>query len=102
MTYDEAREKQRELEALLGHPGWKRLMATVEEQVRLRRQEDFNTSITGMGVMFKLASSRGEIAGLKLALTLPVILLEDLRADIADMLAVEREAERDSDREKED
>lgn len=93
MNYDEAREVQRELEALLDHPGWKRLQNSLEEQVRLRRLEDFNRTITGIDSVVKLALGRGEIAGIHLALALPKIILDDVKTDIKRMLDEEREEE---------
>jgi hypothetical protein len=95
MNYDEARERQRELEALLNHPGWLRIQLSVEEQIRLRRQEDFNTVIVGMDTVIHLAGGRGEIAGLKLAMALPTIILDDIKADILRMLEEEREKEKE-------
>jgi hypothetical protein len=91
MTYDEARSLEREIETLLDHPGWKRIKNSVEEQVRLRRQEDFSTSITGFDTVIRLAVGRGEIAGLRLAITLPQIILDDVKADIKAILEEERE-----------
>ncbi|MBW2081548.1 MAG: hypothetical protein JRI39_00340 [Deltaproteobacteria bacterium] len=87
----ELRAQQSALKKLLEGRGWAELKRALEEQIRGRRQRIFGLEFKGIEDLSELLRTRGEIAGLLLAIQMPELMLEDLREDIQQMLEEDRE-----------
>lgn len=95
MTLDEMRGLKSQLEKLLDSQGWRTHAQSIEEQVRLRRQNVFGLQVRGLDDAFSLAREQGEVAGLLLSLAIPSARILDLQTDIQRALTAERESAED-------
>jgi len=64
-------ERKSALEGLVKSPGWGLLRKVAEEQVRLRERHILLKPLTGLDGVPAQEFEKGEVAGLRLLLTLP-------------------------------
>lgn len=84
---DQLLEEKKRLEAGLQTPFWKLLSEFIEAQVTMRRQAFFASRIDSLDKAFSAAQAQSEVAGLQFVLALPQVMLQDLRADIQQLMA---------------
>lgn len=82
MDREKLREAQRELSNLANSPGWAKLREGALSQIEGRIESLILSSLKGMDEVLEQEYRKGEIAGLKLFLELPAILLGNLEAEL--------------------
>lgn len=88
------RKKIHDLEELASQPGWKVLLAALDEQVRVRRNEIFALDLNDFSDIFRLSRFKGETAGIQFAMGGCIqMLIDDARTDLDAIITKEREAE---------
>jgi hypothetical protein len=88
----ELQEEFSNCKALVDHVGWKELMQTADEQVKLR----IPSALGKVDNLFEVTAKefeKGEISGIELFKALPSIRMEALEQDI---MAIEKELEYDT------
>jgi len=78
-----ARDQKKALEALLASRGWSILSGILNSQVQTRCDAIILTPLEKRVAVFQQEYAKGEVAGIKLAVNLPQMLLDATLEDIA-------------------
>lgn len=76
----EAREQKALYEALINHRGWDMFKVLIEAQIESRTREVMSSPLGDEKTLAKQEWDKGEASGLRLALALPRIIIENLES----------------------
>lgn len=93
-TLAEKRGRLRRIEAFLDSPVWKEdYRPAIEGAIRERRMAAFAQGVTSLDSAFVVGTLQAQTTGLQHALLLPSVLVEDLRADLRQLIAEQTEGQ---------
>lgn len=64
-------------------PGWVRLCEILKTQIRLRKAALETEAVKSLDSAFSLSYAQGEVAGIRLVMALPEMLIEDLEEEMS-------------------